>query len=104
MWPWQRIYSHLATIALAIKGSSAYLATVQTIVVADRRRSSQHPTSIAVGANAASSNSCYFFVIQNHNSIVTMYKGRLFRISTATSADSAISRSTHTINMVRSVH
>ena len=64
-WPWQRIYG-LATIASAIKGSSAYLATVQTVQIeSDARYRADVPFS---------SDSSFFLDIQNHNTIVAVYK------------------------------
>ena len=51
-WPWQCIYG-LATIASAIKGSSAYLATSQTIE-ADSLRSNQCPMSMTLAVNVQS--------------------------------------------------
>ena len=71
-WPWQRIYG-LATIALAIKGSSAYLATVQTIVADHHRTNPMPDVDNSSFTESVLSNSGYFFVIQNHDAIVAVY-------------------------------
>jgi hypothetical protein len=67
-WPWQRIYSP-ATLASAIKGSSAYLATVQTVVY---RVDARHRWTVS--RRRFQSNSSFFLDIQNNNTINAVYK------------------------------